>query len=128
MGYRSDVTMLFYAVDAADFPLFKLWFDENVLPVMNEHWGENDYKPQEFERGYAKGYALRFDDVKWYESYPEVQAIEEAWNKFTEAFGNDESASLGAERARVGEDYGDVEYDQTFHSVNLLNIVRHAEY
>lgn len=128
MGYRSEVTMLFYANNEEDFPMFKLWFDENVLPVLREHLEHNDYKPDEFSRGQSKGYALHFGDVKWYESYPDVQAIEEVWKKFAETFNDDESASFGAERARIGEDYGDVEYDDTFHTMNLLSIVRHAEY
>lgn len=129
MGYRSDVTMLFYANDAADFPMLKLWFNENVVPALQEHWGgDEEYQPKEFERGYAKGYALHFGDIKWYDSYPEVQAIESEWNKFTEAFGSDDTVGLSAERATVGEDYGDVSYDSTYHSMSLLSIVRHAEY
>lgn len=133
MGYRSEVTMLFYANNEEDFPMLKLWVDENLVPALREHWDYdpldgNEYRPQEFSRGQSKGYALNFSDVKWYESYPDVQAIEEAWSKFDKTFSDEESASFGAERARIGEDYGDVEYDQTFHSMSLLNIVRHAEY
>lgn len=125
MGYRSEVTMLFYANNEEDLPLLKLWVDENVRPALKE-W--LDVTPQEFERGQSKGYALHFSDVKWYESYPEVQAIEEAWDKFKNTFGDDETTALGAERAQIGEDYGDVSYDETYHGMNLLNIVRVAEY
>lgn len=128
MGYRSEVTMLFYANNAEDLPLLKLWVDENVVPVLREHWEQDEYQPREFERGQSKGYALHFNDVKWYDSYPEVQAIEAAWDKFKDTFGNDESASMGAERAQIGEDYSDVTYDETYHGMNLLNIVRTAEY
>lgn len=125
MGYRSEVTMLFYANNEEDFPMLKLWIDENVRPALKE-W--LDVTPQEFSRGQSKGYAVHFSDVKWYDSYPEVQAIEAAWDKFKDTFGNDESASMGAERAQIGEDYSDVTYDETYHGMNLLNIVRHAEY
>lgn len=125
MGYRSDVTMLFYANDAKDFPLFKLWFDENVRPALKE-W--LDVTPQEFERGEVKGYALHFNDVKWYDTYPDVQAIEEVWSRFDVTFNDNSTAYFGAERACIGEDYSDVSHDETYHTMNLLNIVRHAEY
>jgi hypothetical protein len=129
MGYRSEVTILFYA-EEKDFPLLKLWFAANVASVMNEHWDFDDtYKPDEFERGEYKGYAIGFGDVKWYESYPEVQAIEEAWELFRDTFGDkNEDTTFGAEFARIGEDYGDVEYKDTYHTQNLLSIVRHADY
>lgn len=128
MGYRSEVTMLFYANNEEDLPLLKLWVDENLRPALNE-WGQSEHQPiQEFERGQSKGYALHFSDVKWYDSYPEVQAIEQAWDKFKDTFGNDETAAFGAERACIGEDYSDVSYDETYHGMNLLSIVRTAEY
>lgn len=127
MGYRSEVTILFYS-DEKEFPMLKLWVEENLAPTLREHWNGDDYKPDEFERGYVKGYALNFSDVKWYESYEDVQAIERAWELFDTTFGQDNETTLAGERARVGEDYSDVEYGSTWHSQNLLSIVRHSEY
>lgn len=129
MGYRSDVTIIMYA-EEKDFHLLKLWFSENVTPVMNEHWDfDNSYKPEEFERGGCKGYAIGFGDVKWYESYPEVQAMEQAWDLFRDTFGDkNEDTTFGAEFARIGEDYEDVEYKDTYHAQNLLSVARRAEY
>lgn len=128
MGYRSDLTMLFYACDEADFPVFKLWFDENVVPVLREHWNDDEYQPREFERGYSKGYALHFGDIKWYDSYPEVQAIERVWDLLSTTFGQDTETGFAGERVRIGESNDDIERDDTWHSQDLLHIVRHVEY
>jgi len=130
MGYRSHVTMLMYGYER-DFPMLKLWVEENMRPVLDEHWKEGDcFREEVFERGRFKGYAFEFADIKWYESYPDVDAVEKAWEKFDELFDNIEEGSLilAGERARVGEDYSDVEYAETRHAENLLSIVRHAEY
>lgn len=130
MGYRSHVTMLMYGYEK-DFPMLKLWVDENMRPVLDVHWNEGDcFREEVFERGVFKGYAFEFTDIKWYESYPEVQAIEQVWEKFDQMFDNIEEGAviLAGERARVGEDYSGVEYAETRHAENLLRVVRHAEY
>ena len=127
MGYRSEVTILFYA-EEKDFPILKLWVQENLRPVLDEHWEGNGMREEEFERGNYKGYAFEFSDVKWYESYPEVDAVEQAWEKFNGIFDKDNTTELYGEYARIGDDYGDVEYKCSYHTQDLLNIVRHAEY
>lgn len=65
MGYRSDVTAVLYVSKEEHFPMVKLWLDEN-FPI------------KEFEeniRWFDRGIVLECGDVKWYESYPDVQAL-----------------------------------------------------
>jgi hypothetical protein len=121
-----------------DFPMLKLWVDENLRPALKENdWeGSTGYREAVIERGHPapntstyKGYAFEFNDVKWYESYAEVDAVEKAWEKFRETFDEDnDDTTLASEFARIGEDYGDVEYRSTYYSQDLLNIVRHTDY
>ena len=104
MGYRSDVAALFYATDKKDFPVIKLWLEEN-FPMGTFH---------ENIRWFDRGMVFYDDAVKWYDDYPEVQAFNEAMGKFIEMFCNDLSVGVvkGAfEIMRVGENYDDVECD-----------------
>jgi hypothetical protein len=130
MGYKSDVTILFYA-EEKDFPILKLWVQENLRPVLDEHWEDaqgNGMHEEEFKRGNYKGYAFEFADVKWYDDDPDVVALNEAWEKFNEIFDKDNTTELYGEYARIGEDYGDVEYKCSYHTQDLLSVVRRAEY
>ena len=65
MGYRSEVAAVFYAADVKDFATIKLWLDEN-FPM--KEGGENI-------RWFNKGMAFQADNVKWYDGYPDVQAL-----------------------------------------------------
>lgn len=58
---------------------------------------------------------LKFDiqDVKWYESYPDVQAF----NRMMDFF-RDEEHGYCTEFIRIGEDTDDVEAYETGHNVN----------
>lgn len=130
MGYRSDVTIIMYA-ERKDFAVFKLWFDENMVPVLKEHWASERVK--EFERKASeareyKGYAIHIGNVKWYDDDPDVIALNEAWDKFAELFDENNTLEIGAEFMRIGEDYGDVEYNDTRHAQGLLELNRKAEY
>ena len=129
MGYRSSVTMLLYG-EEKDFPILKLWVDENLMPALekNDWVSSESYREEVFQRGADKGYAFEFADVKWYESYEDVQAVEQAWEKFLETFDPEDTPDLCAEFARIGEDYSDVEYRDNRGAHGLLNIVRHTEY
>jgi hypothetical protein len=130
MGYRSHVTILFYA-EEKDFPILKLWVQENLRPVLDEHWEDaqgNGMREEEFKRGNYKGYAIHIGGVKWYDDDPDVVALNEAWDKFAELFDENNTLEIGAEFMRIGEDYSDIEYAETRHAENLLSIVRHAEY
>jgi hypothetical protein len=102
MGYRSDVAAVFYVSKAEHYPVLKLWLDEN-FPI-NE-WDENI-------RWFDRGMVFECPDVKWYDSYPDVQGFEKAASKFVDLC-NDEvsegTPTFNYELVRIGEDYDDVE-------------------
>ena len=116
MGYRSDVAAAFYAVDVKDFPVIKLWLQENF--------------PKEFEESitwFDRGMVFHETEVKWYDDYEEVKAFEAAREKFIDMFCKDEheGAVSGAfEFMRVGEQYDDVETDYCGDYDNLLELIR----
>jgi hypothetical protein len=125
MGYRSDVTMIMYpSADHRDkFAALKLYVDEN-LPDEFEVIGEGD-------RRYLHCY---IDGVKWYDSYEEVSAYTKAFNEWDDMFADpdDPSAQEGLqadpifhyEFMRIGEDYEDVEYHQSYGADHALNMSR----
>jgi hypothetical protein len=102
MGYRSDVVGAFYVSKEEHFPTLKLWLDEN-FPV-----GEFEENVRWFNRGMV----LECENVKWYESYPDVQSYEKAADKFVELCNvkvNEDTPTFNYEFVRIGEDYDDVE-------------------
>ena len=125
MGYRSDVTMIMYpSADHRDkFAALKLYVDEN-LPDEFKVIGEGD-------RRYLHCY---IDGVKWYDSYEEVDTYSKLFSEWDEMFADpdDPSAKEGLqadtifqyEFMRIGEDYEDVEYHQSYGADHALNMSR----
>ena len=125
MGYRSDVTMIMYpSADHRDkFAALKLYVDEN-LPDEFKVVGEGD-------RRYLHCY---IDGVKWYDSYEEVDTYSKLFSEWDEMFADpdDPSAKKGwqadtifqYEFMRIGEDYEDVEYHQSYGADHVLNMSR----
>jgi hypothetical protein len=125
MGYRSDVTMIMYpSADHRDkFAALKLYVDEN-LPDEFKVVGEGD-------RRYLHCY---IDGVKWYDSYEEVDTYSKLFSEWDEMFADpdDPSAKEGLqadtifqyEFMRIGEDYEDVEYHQSYGADHVLNMSR----
>ena len=125
MGYRSDVTMIMYpSADHRDkFAALKLYVDE-TLPDEFEVIGEGD-------RRYLHCY---IDGVKWYDSYEEVDTYSKLFSEWDELFADpdDPSAKEGLqadtifqyEFMRIGEDYEDVEYHQSYGADHVLNMSR----
>jgi len=101
MGYRSDVAAVFYVTDKQKLPEIKLWLTEN-FPV------------EEFDscvRWFTNGMVFECDDVKWYDTYPDVEAFNTAVEKFVDMFckGDKEKFEGAYEFIRIGEEYEDVE-------------------
>jgi hypothetical protein len=125
MGYRSDVTIIMYpSADHRDkFAALKLYVDE-TLPDEFEVIGEGD-------RRYLHCY---IDGVKWYDSYEEVDTYSKLFSEWDELFADpdDPSAKEGLqadtifqyEFMRIGEDYEDVEYHQSYGADHALNMSR----
>lgn len=90
MGYRSDVCLA----------VTKECYKENATQALKDAL-KDCYKVYENDRGYY----FSWDNVKWYEDYPDVKVIEE--------FMEEHNDSIGF--VRIGEDMDDIELkgDQT---------------
>lgn len=101
MGYRSDVTAVFSAVNKIEFPVIKLWLTEN-FPI-------EDFK-QEI-RWFDRGMVLEISGTKWYPDFADVITFYEAVDDFVELFctGSEGVVKGAYEFIRIGEDDGDIE-------------------
>ena len=124
MGYRSNVTMVMYPKRKEDFAMLKLFVAEN-LP--------DEFEAHESDSGFRYLYCY-IEGVKWYDSYEEVQKYIKAFNEWDDMFADpdDPSAKEGLqadpifhyEFMRLGEDYEDVEYHQSYGADHVLNMSR----
>lgn len=118
MGYRSDVAAAFYVKDVKHFSVLKLWLDEN-FPVDVFY---NDI------RWFERGMLVNCLNVKWYDSYSDVQAFDDAVEKYLalmELDASDDPPVFSYEFVRVGENYEDIE--TTYEGVDcecLLGVTR----
>lgn len=118
MGYRSDVAMFVGAQTPKQFDRFlvqfKLWHLAEFGPSLKDGvfmgWDEQDY-------GFgADHFVFHTLDVKWYDTYPEVQRMEMLW-QFIKNFINAEQQDEGgvttfeARFVRIGEAVEDVQIE-----------------
>ena len=122
MGYRSDVTALFYCRHE-QWPAMKLFVDENFPAVGDLIKDEDLY---EFTGKYYRGYKFEVERWKWYPNYPEVIAFNEFVAKFVE-IADDENTKWAYEFVRVGEQTGDIEEDQSMYADGLVYVSRSIE-
>ena len=122
MGYRSNVMAVFYTYDPNEFPSIKLFIDENI-----PEWFRGDEYMTTFT-GSNNLQGIKFDlqDVKWYESYPDVQGFEQALKKF-EKLADGADSKWCFEFVRLGEEVEDIEERQSYGSNNLLYVSRSIE-
>jgi len=123
MGYRSDVTIIFYARgtsnDAGRNAILKLWFDENY-PVMvaKDEWCA-------IIRHKDDAIIVDYEDVKWYDGYVHPREVDAALKKFTETFNCDEPDSGYAwEMMRIGEEDADIDSERSDYNDGLLYVSR----
>ena len=93
MGYRSDVVIV---TKIENKELVKLLQEDEEAAEEQYFFSMKDYNGKHMECFFT-----RYEYVKWYETYPQVDKIEAAMRKIedVESFGF----------MRVGEDYNDVE-------------------
>jgi len=127
MGYRSDVVFLTYPNKREDYPLLKLYVDESIVArarvAIDDHDSWN-YEVVDCDIGVSSNYSrqiclpdgspflglqFKFNDIKWYDSYPDVQVLESAMNDWDENFIDGGEYKFHFEFVRVGEDCNDVE-------------------
>ena len=121
MGYRSDGKIVFYALDPKDHAAIKLWVDE--------HFPKTDFDYEEREVNKRKIMAFSFEGWKWYDTYPEIIAIENAIKAFCELFDHEDTVVRAAmERVRIGEEYEDIEIVRSNYSDCILTVNRSVEF
>jgi hypothetical protein len=115
MGYRSDVKAVFYATpDKA--AAVKLFVDENFPEEL-----AGNLRP--IKNKYYVGYMFEDENVKWYDSYPEVVAFNAFVSNYLE-LAEQEEIKWAYEFVRVGEDSDDIEITQSDYADNQLCVSR----
>jgi hypothetical protein len=121
MGYRSDVTAIFYCHNKDDYAPMKLFIDENIGDTFKEDLTEEESN----ERKYIKFY---LEDVKWYDSYTDVIQFNKFIKAFVELADDDESKLTWAyEFVRFGEELNDIEVTESDGSNNVMSIHRYVD-
>jgi hypothetical protein len=118
MGYRSDVMAVFYTTDKEEFPLLKLFVEENFP---KEELGA--LEPIESERYF--GFLFEAESVKWYDGYGDVGTFRAFSTKFRE-LGKDKK-TWHDEFVRIGEDFNDIDVHTSMFSEGLLQVRRSIE-
>lgn len=124
MGYRSNVHAIFYwpdepeeAVEKEKYALLKFLLDTTYKDLV-EKWNEHgqcfclydDIRIVEF----------RVHDVKWYDSFAEVEGFEKMMNTLDEA-------GFAFEFVRTGEDDADIEINRSGHAGYKLAVQTSTE-
>ena len=121
MGYRSEVTAIFYCHNQDDYPSMKLFVEENIGGTFKEDITEEESN----ERKYIKFY---LEDVKWYDSYTDVIQFNEFIKAFVELADDDESKLTWAyEFVRFGEELNDIEVTESDGANNVMRIHRYVD-
>ena len=122
MGYRSDVSFLFYThkvVGENNWPALKLYIDENFPETMK---GGLEF----LESNTRVGYLWEEKSVKWYDSYPEVAAFNRFVQNYLELADGDD-LPWAYESVIIGEDYEDIQTTYSDKSDYALDVVRSIE-
>lgn len=130
MGYRSDVTIVMYPRHEDDYPMLKLFVEENLPDEFEEHEVQRSFADVVFSKGESTVFRyllFQFDSVKWYEGYGDVDVytclFSEWESKFRHASGDNEPV-FHYEFMRIGEDMEDIVYDCSYNSDHLLEVER----
>lgn len=128
MGYRSNVMAVIYpdtadhTTDAEPYEALKTIMNTTFKDVMDAFGGDAHWNDR------SKCLVFKIDDVKWYESYPDVQRFKAMMDTFHDGGHDDEIVGYCTEFVRIGEDYDDVEIEQTGdHVVHFLSVRREIE-
>lgn len=120
MGYRSDVSVVFYTrnEEAVPFAAIKLWFDENYpRKTATEFWGA------EIETG-SDWVMVTYQNVKWYEDYEHVQAVRKTFDSFDDCFESNDKDNAAWEMVELGEQTDDIRETRSNYCDYLLGVRR----
>jgi len=110
MGYRSTAIL---AVSKEARPYLMHFLGKNA-EAMNMCFGHHADRTEDFQ-GQDGSVMFRFDSIKWYDSFPEIQAIEEFMAHMSceadlkDAEGNQLDGDECFRFVRTGEEYEDIE-------------------
>ena len=126
MGYRSVVEAVFYTRKEEEYPLLKLYVEENFP----KFWQEEDIdclKP--IKANNVWGCHFIADNVKWYESYPEIREFNEFVVKFNQLLTENERArpTWAYEFVRLGEETDDIEEERSDNADFILSVCREIQ-
>ncbi len=143
MGYRSDVVAVFYTTSnptnkeahKRNEAKLKLFMEENFPAEWKKpEWAENNEGLTMLENDTGTIYEFQISGVKWYESYPEVKAFDEFWDKFValaDGEGEDEDEDddqeppeWACEFVRLGENDDDAETKSSDNAEYVLQVSR----
>ena len=132
MGYRSDVTIVMYPRREDDYPMLKLFVEENLPDKFEEHEEERSFASVVFSKGESTVFRylrLEFTGIKWYEGYEEVDVYTRLFSewaaKFRDVSGDNEPV-FHYEFLRIGEDMEDIVYDCSYNSDHILEVERRS--
>jgi hypothetical protein len=139
MGYRSVVEAVFYTRKEEEYPLLKLYVEENfpkneelrecLKPLIKEQVVGADGKVEFHQHVGCYGYHFICEDVKWYESYTFVQEFNEFVYKFLKLLAENERArpTWAYEFVRLGEETEDTEEERSDNADFILSVRREIE-
>lgn len=121
MGYRSDVHALFYTTIKEDLPVLKLFMDEN--------YPKDLHGLEEISSNRIYGYEMKYENVKWYESYDDVKAFDAFRTKYLALLDaqEEDGKEWAFEFFRIGEETEDVECENSMASLGMLSVSRRIE-
>jgi hypothetical protein len=124
MGYRSAVEAVFYTRNEEEWPILKLYIDENFPKFWADEGDEDTLKP--IKATNVWGYHFIANNVKWYESYPEIQEFNEFAGKFLKLLAENERArpTWAYEFVRIGEEMNDIEEERSENAEFILCVSR----
>lgn len=122
MGYYSQVKIIFYSNNPEDYPMVKLWVEQNYAPP--KQYG---FELEEFEIGKHKCIGYENDSMKWYEDYDPVSAVLTLKQKFEDTFSGTKTPLVSGcyEFVRIGEELTDMEQESWNNDDFLLSIDRY---
>ena len=126
MGYRSEVTFVFYTrkQEAVPFAALKLWFDENYP----HKEATTEWEAKIETGGYAEEpedwIMVTYQDVKWYQGYSHVDAVDRAMQNFIDTFDANDKDNVAFESIRIGEETEDIEEQRSGYSDYRLGVRR----
>lgn len=129
MGYQSDVQAVFYTMNKEQYPMLKLFVDENFPEQLKEYL-------ERIKSNRYFGFVFFEESVKWYEDSPDVMEFNEFVSKFQEVSPEYEEAKkqidVGVvkrkywchEFIRVGENYDDIETNRSWDADGIMYVNR----